>query len=553
MNVMTRRRPSLLCAALLIAQIPAAAQGPPPQLPPPDVRPMPESAQEFARTLPWDTRAAEAGPVRRLGARDVVALAMLHNLDIVIERYNQQVAAQRVVAARGAYDPALSLNAALTSVTNPLTGASGGAEIPTEHLDIGSVSPGVRQLLPGGATASVAVASTRTRTSSTLPVLNPVVATSLTAAVTPPLLRGFLATSADRQIDRARLDAELAASLYRQRLTSIVQQVLALYWELQYAIRVHDTRRQSKDLAIVQYDATRMRVQNGLLPPVALTAARAEIASRERDVLQAEVQIIGAENGLKLLISQDPSSSIWNETLLPVDDPAAEPAVPTYREALDRATAGRPELEQLRLQLEQNAVDRRFFKRETLPTVNLTASLTSSGRSGVALLKVNGLGTEDPTNPSNGGFQRSWRQAFGFAYPGWGLALAFQMPIGNRSAEAVYQQATLVRGRLDTQRTKLLQAVMVDVRNALQVISTQRKSLEAARLTTQLFAEQLEGQTARYTAGFSNDFELRRYQRDLVDARVKELRALVDLQLAVISLQRATDTLLEASGAAPPR
>ncbi len=513
MTVMTRRCPSLLCAALLIAQIPAAAQGPPPQLPPPAMRPPPESAQEFSRTLPWDTRAAEAGPVRRLGARDVVALAMVHNLDIVIERYNQQVAAQRVVAARGAYDPSISMNTVLTSVTNPLTGAAGAAAIPTEHLDIASLSPGLRQLLPGGATATVSAASTRTRTSSTSPVLNPVVATSLTAAVTQPLLRGFLATPADRQIDLARLDAELTASLYRQRLTSIVQQVLALYWELQYAIRVHDTRRQSKDLAIVQYDATRMRVQNGLLPPVALTAARAEIASRERDVLQAEVQIIGAENGLKLLISQDPASSIWSEALLPVDDPAAEPAVPTYREALDRATAGRPELEQLRLQLEQNAVDRRFFRRETLPTVNLTASLTSSGRSGVALLKVNGLGTEDPT-------------------------------------EAVYQQATLVRGRLDTQRTKLLQAVMVDVRNALQVISTQRKSLEAARLTTQLFAEQLEGQTARYTAGFSNDFELRRYQRDLVDARVKELRALVDLQLAVIALQRATDTLLEASGAA---
>ena len=67
-------------------------------------------------------------------------------------------------------------------------------------------------------------------------------------------------------------------------------------------------------------------------------------------------------------------------------------------------------------------------------------------------------------------------------------------------------------------------------------------------MTTQLFDEQLDAQTARYEANFSNDFELRRYQRDLVDARVRELRALVDLQLATIALRRATDALLDEYG-----
>ena len=83
------------------------------------------------------------------------------------------------------------------------------------------------------------------------------------------------------------------------------------------------------------------------------------------------------------------------------------------------------------------------------------------------------------------------------------------------------------------------------MRNTVEVIGTLRKSLEAARLTTQLFAEQLDAQTARYEANFSNDFELLRSQCDLVDARVRELRALVDLQLATIALRRATDALLD--------
>jgi hypothetical protein len=74
------------------------------------------------------------------------------------------------------------------------------------------------------------------------------------------------------------------------------------------------------------------------------------------------------------------------------------------------------------------------------------------------------------------------------------------------------------------------------------------KSLDAARLTTQLFEEQLNGQTARYEVGLSTDFELLRYQRDLVDARVRELRALVDLQQAMTALQKSTDSLLGANG-----
>lgn len=552
MTPMRRRRGIITAAAVVLLLTGTGAQTPP-ATPAAPAQPPAGENQEFARVLPWEERIAAAGPVRRISAREAVDLAMQNNLDVVIERYNQQVVQQRVAMALGAYDPSLSLTTTRSALTTPLNGVAGGAGIPSEEVNVTGFSPSLRQTLPGGGSAAVALTSARTGTSSTTAVLNPVTVSTLTAAVTQPLMRGFLATSTDRQIDLARLDAEISASLYRQRLTTVVQQVLAQYWELQYAINVYDTRRQSKDLALVQYDATKLRVQNGLLPPIALTAARAEIASRERDILQSEVQIIGAENALKLLISQDPASPLWGTALLPTDIPTPNPSVPTYDEALDLATTRRPELEQLRLQLAQNAVDRRFFRREKLPTVNLAASLTSSGRSGVALLKVNDLRVPDPTNPSYGGFQRSWRQVFGFDFPGWALGLTVQLPIGNRSAAAQYEQTTLVKSRLDTQRTKTLQAVMVDVRNAVQVITTQRKSLEAARLTTQLFAEQLEGQTARYEAAFSNDFELRRYQRDLVDARVKELRALVDLQLAIIALQRATDTLVEESGAAPRR
>jgi outer membrane protein TolC len=110
------------------------------------------------------------------------------------------------------------------------------------------------------------------------------------------------------------------------------------------------------------------------------------------------------------------------------------------------------------------------------------------------------------------------------------------------------EQVRIAQTRLQTQMMKTMQAVTVEVRNLFQVIQTLKKSLDAARLTTQLFEEQLAGQTARYEVGLSTDFELLRYQRDLVDARVRELRAVVDLQQAMIALQKSTDSLLDGNG-----
>ena len=507
-----------------------------------------QGTQEFERTPPYEAQASRERRVLRMSAREAVDLALQNNLDLAIERFSRELALRRVEAARGYYDPNVSVVSSLSSAANPLTGVSGGTSVPSDHVDVLGFTPAVRQSIAGGGSVSLSLANTRTDTSSATATVNPLMNASLNATLTQPLARGFLASSADRQVDLSRIDVDIAASQFRQKATQVLQQVLGQYWELDYALAVYDARRQSKDLALVQYESAKLRVQNGFLPPVALTAARAEIASRERDLLQAEVQIITADNTLKFLISQDPSAAIWQAAVIATDAPAPLEGDIDLQGAVDMASARRPEIEQLRLQAAQNAVDRRFYWREKLPTVNLTASFTSAGRSGSVLVKQGDGRVADPTNPTYGGFTRSWGHVFGFEFPGWSLGVNVQMPLRNRTAAAQLEQANLARTRLDTQATRALQAVMVDVRNVVQVIATQRKSLEAAKLTTQLFAEQLDAQMARYEANFSNDFELRRNQRDLVDARVRELRALVDLQLATIALQRATDTLLDDYG-----
>ena len=506
-------------------------------------------AVEFPSTPPYVEAVAQQRPLWRLGVAEVVDRAFHNNLDLTIERYNQLLARERVRGALGYYDPLVSVSSNAGTANNPLTASPGDSRIPMEPVKTSGFTPSIRQNLIGGGTATAALTNSQSLTSSLTPTVNPSFASGFTTTVTQPLLRGFVATSIGRQVGSNRLDVNIADAQYRQKVTFVLQQTLTQYWELVFAIESYETRRQSKDLALVQYENTKLRVQSGLLTPTALTASRAEIAGRERDMLLARVQIINAENALKQLLSEDPASPIWTMALVPTDRPAPDVATPALQTAVDAALAHRPEIEQLRFQNRQNQIDRNFFGWEKKPTVNLSASYSALGKSGTVFQRVAGERLPDPANPGFGGYQNAWRQVSGFEFPAWSLGLTVQVPISNRAASAQLVQTNLVGQRLRTQMTRAQQSVIVDVRSSLEVIAMQKQSLDAAHLTTQLSQEQLEAQSARYEAGFSTDFELLRYQRDFVDAKVRELRALVDLQLAVLSLQKATDTLIEAQGA----
>lgn len=517
-------------AAPAFAQAPAAATSAP---------------QEFPPTPPYVEQATARGPVVSLTVDQVVQRAITNNLDVLIEGYNVNLARQRVTGARGAYDPSLSFTSTLASTTNPLTAASGAATIPSELVESLSGLSTLRQTLPGGTSAALTLNGQRVATTNPSSLLTPSFGSTLTATVTQPLLRGFIKTVPARQVDLLELDTEVARAQYRLRVTLVMQQVLNQYWELVFAIESYEARRQSKAVALLQHESTSVRVQNGLLTPVALTAARAEIASRERDLLQAEVLIITAENALKQLLAEDPASPIWGSALLPSDRPVIDSVSMPLVDAQALARQRRPELEQLRLQVAQNRVDREFYKWEMQPAVNLTGTFTAVGRTGTVLQRTADGRLPDPSNPAYGQFNAAWRQLWSREFPTWNLGVNVLVPLRNRAAGALLSQSRLVGDRLTTQFAKLQQSVSIDAQNAWQVIAVQRKSLEAARLTTQLFEQQLTAQQARYDAGFSSDFELLRYQRDLVDARVRELRALVDLQQGKIALQRATDTLLD--------
>src|SRR5262249_40142309 len=129
----------------------------------------------------------------------------------------------------------------------------------------------------------------------------------------------------------------------------------------------------------------------------------------------------------------------------------------------------------------------------------------------------------------------------------WAVGFNVQIPLRNRSLEAqmaqlkVQKQQNLMNGKQTEQQ------ITVEIRNAVQALDTNKKRVETARVARQLAEEQLEGETKRFQAGLSQNFQVLDRQRQLSFQQGVELQNLIAYKKAVINLQKAMYTLIDAN------
>lgn len=194
-------------------------------------------------------------------------------------------------------------------------------------------------------------------------------------------------------------------------------------------------------------------------------------------------------------------------------------------------------------------MDRTYLKKEGKWAVDLTFDVRSTGSAG-DVFRVDQFTREPelvPGHPFFGAFGKSLGQVFGFDFVSYGLFVDVEIPLRNRSNSAQLAQVGINERQIMSRVKNIQQMIIVEVRNAFESIGTQEKRLDAALLARELSLEQLEGENKRFQAGLSTNFEVLRFQRDLAQSRVQELRALVDYQLALTDLRTAMYTIVDES------
>jgi outer membrane protein len=349
--------------------------------------------------------------------------------------------------------------------------------------------------------------------------------------LTQALLRGADWDANVASIRQARLDT--VASVYELRgfAEQLVADVERTYWDYLLAEREIEIFESSLELARQQLDETTRRVEVGTVAETELSAARAEVAQRREELINARSTREHARLRLLRLVNPN-SESHWHQHIELIAPPDVLPEYEAdVEDHLRLARLMRPEINEARLRLEQGRLEVIRTRDGLLPRLDFFLVL---GKSGYART-----------------FGDSVRDIDGRGYD-LQAGLEFSYPIGNRAAQADHQRARLSRQQATQSLHNLTQLVEMDILLAMVDVERAREQITATQATRTLREEALRAETEKFRIGTSTAFLVAQAQRDMLESQIAEVRAAANYRQARVELYRLEGTLLQRRAIAAP-
>jgi outer membrane protein TolC len=356
-------------------------------------------------------------------------------------------------------------------------------------------------------------------------------ATGIDVSITQALLAGRDPRANLASLRQAKLDVETSLYELRGFAESLVAQVETTYWDYALAKRQIEIYTGSLKLAEQQLSETQERVNVGKLAETELAAARAQVALRKEDLINARSQLEKIRLQLLRLLSP-PGKTLWDREIILKNEPAVPDVKLTgVEEHVKVALLMRSDLNQARLSLRRGELEVVKTKNGLLPRLDLFITLGKTGYAESFYGSVDGF--------NRGSYNYS-------------AGVSFEFPLGNRAAKARHRQAVLSRQQARESIENLQQLVQVDVRSAYIEVNRAKEQVSATAATRKLQEETLRTETEKFRVGKSTTFLVAQAQRDLVASQVSEVQAIVTYLKALVELFRLEGSLLERRGIEAP-
>jgi outer membrane protein TolC len=364
--------------------------------------------------------------------------------------------------------------------------------------------------------------------------------------LTQPLLRNFGFKMSNREIVIARNNQEISENRFKMILLETIYDVEAAYWNLVYSIENLNAREQSLALARDLLERNQRSVEIGRLAPIDIQSAIAEVATREADILEAEVLVQNNEDLIRSIMNLGTGSIEDDVKIVPKDRPVIEEKSLTLQQALNLAREHRPDLQEVKLNIQNNDIDLSYAKNQLLPDLSLQASYWSPGISGTQILFQDG----DPTTGNvvgkiPGGSSDAFKDAFNFKYQNWSVSLSLDIPLNT-----VFSRNQIAQARINLDQSKLMeqyveQQALLEIKTANRTVETNLKRVHAYRIARELTEKNLETEEEKFRLGNSTNYDVLLLQRDLSDARSSELQAIIDYNLSLALRDRVLGISLD--------
>jgi len=472
---------------------------------------------------------------------NAVERALDRNLDLAVERLSPQTYDFSLAALDATFHPNLVSTFGLRSQTSFTRSQTAGGDILSTDTLTGN--NGVQQNLKwGGGSYAVGFNNNRQEQSDLFATRNPVLNSSLTAAISQPLLRNFRTDAVRTQLKITKINQEMSETSLRATVVRTVANVRNAYWDLVFAIQADEVAQNSLQLATKLVEDNRARVEVGTLAPLDVTQAEAEQATRRQAVAQARATHGTAELALKRLIVNGTEDPYWTANIEPVDRPTYTTETVDVAGAVRRALTSRTDLEQSKKQIQSNDVSIRSLSDAQLPALDLTASYGLAGIGGTQFVRPPGaaLGAA-PSQVIPSGFSDALGVLSNGRAPTWNFLVNFSYPLGQSPAEAATARARLQQRQTIAQARQLELQVATEVTNAALLVDANRERLQAATVAKELADLRLSAEQSRFEVGLSTNFFVVQAQRDLRDSQNAELRALLDYRRAQVEFERVQE------------
>jgi outer membrane protein TolC len=457
---------------------------------------------------------------KKLNIRDVITHALENNLQLKVDRVSKHIQKDKVDAANTIFDPSIEAEASIASNSTK-----------TDHYifrsDTEKVDASIAKLMQNGDILSVNMVSKRQKTKPFLPA-TPATKTDfshqLALSYIKPLMKGKGKDVVTTEIQVEKNNLTFEQLLFEQHMINTMTTAQIYYWELFKSKEQLQAQIKSLELAKTFLKTTQEKLDMGLIANSELLQAKAEVAAREEAVLISENEVKNNQDQLVQYIFG--TIELDDENVLLDQKPVFEKMKdiqikPQIQKALDY----RIDFQLGKIALENANLNYNYYKNQIRPKIDLNILFSIDGDG-----KSNNIAYDQFFSGDN--------------YSGQ-IGVSVEYPWKMRRDKANLSKSSHERYQAKLSLANIKQKIILEVREALRNVLSLEKRFASTKVAQNLAEEKLKMEEDRFRSGYSTSYNVLQFQRDLTDAMVKNINAIVDYQIARVYLEQSTGVTLE--------
>ena len=483
----------------------------------------PVSVEEASKRIAEEVRSSEMQPPEKVSVSlsEVRAAALANNLDLEVELFNPEIAAQGVGIAQGRFDAILGFAANRLHLDQPVVtppASPGPGTQFNSHRTDASVQ------LPNRTGGSITVE--RLIGAAHDDGAPEVYDSDWRFSISQPLLRNAGVDVNTAPIRIAKYSTLQADALARLEVIRVLADSERQFWRVWAARKELEIREQQFELAERQRVAIKAWVDSEAKAGIENTRAEAGIAQRVGDVISAEANLRIQERELKRIVNW-PELPVSSATVVETtSDPELVGFELNTPALVELALRMRPELKFQEYELAQNDIQVAVARNSRLPLLNVDAFTT-----------LNGVG---------GSLGQANDVLYGGRFADHSAGINLIYPFPNMTARGLARQARLQRSQTYAVRSQLMQLITQQVHDAVTLFQASWKNILAARNNVLTATKELAIEQQLFEANEQNrtTTEVLNAAARLATAQSAEIQAIASYQISRVNVVFATGTLL---------